>query len=333
MLHRLIAVVAAASCIACSSPASGPPLRGVKNVRVLEAGVHVAAIAAAPSGDIWLATLNYGNGPSGVVLITPGGELKRFTRIESFNGVAVDAADIAWFTVGAGSAGQQPKLVRIDTAGRMREYALPPEGNFQGIAIGPDGVPWFANASAGEIGRISSSGAITYYGPTTEDPTAIVAGSDGNLWFSEPVGNLIGRLKPDGAIKEFTLPAKGSRPTAITLGPDGNVWFCEFAADRIGRITPSGKISEYRIPTPASFPAGIAAGGDGALWFTELTSGKIGRITRTGRISEFASPGGGYPGPIVRARDGSLWYVGNAKRDPVLGLTESSSVLVHFTPR
>lgn len=325
-----VALVVVTLCAACSTRTGAPALPGVVSDRELEAGVHVAGLAVGPKGDVWLATLNYGSGPAGVIRVLAGGELRRFSRPESFNRVAVDANDIAWFTVGAGASGQQPKLVRVDQSGAMREYPLPAEGNFVGIAIGPDGAPWFVDAAASDIGRIASDGKITYYGPASNDPTEIVAGRDGNLWFTEPTGNLVGRLNPNGALSEFRIPTAGSHPTAIADGMDGNVWFCESAVDKIGRITPSGHIVEFRLPTSGAWPAGIAASRDGELWFSELANGKIGRVTRDGVITEFAAPGGGYPGPIARAPDGSLWVASNAKRDAVLGLTTTRSRLMRL---
>jgi streptogramin lyase len=292
----------------------------------------VAGLAVGPSHDVWIAALNYGNGPSGVIEIRRDGSIRRFPRIESFNRVAVDRSDVAWLTVGAGSSGQQPKLVRIDPAGRMHDYPLPEEGNFEGIVIGPDGAPWFVDAAAGNIARISPSGDITYYGPASGDPTEIAVGKDGNLWFTQPASNSVGRLSLDGTLREFHLPTAESRPSGITAGADGAMWFCESAADKIGRITTQGHTSEFRVPTADAWPLDISSARDGSLWFTELLASKIGRIDRNGRVKEFASPGGGYPGPIARAPDGTLWIASNAKRDAVFGLASTRSRLIHFAP-
>lgn len=319
--------------VACSARPAGPQLPNILSIRELDAGVHVAGLAVGSAGDVWLATLNYGNGPSGIIHIRADGAVTSIARIESFNRVAIDGNGIAWFTVGAGSAGQQPQLVRVDGSGHMHDYPLQPEGKFQGIAIGPDGAPWFANASAGDIGRISPAGTIAYYGPAANDPTEIIAGMDGNLWFTEPAGNLIGRLSPDGTVKEFAVPSTGGWPTAIASSSDGNVWFCETRSAKIGRVTPDGHIVEFRIPTNGAWPAGIVAARDGTLWFTELTTAAIGHITHDGKITEYQVPGGGFPGPIARASDGSLWFVSNGKQDAVLGIVTGRSRLIHFAPR
>src|SRR6202140_1321862 len=315
------------------SELAGTPVPGLIGTTELDAGAHVTGLAVADNGDVWLATTNYGNGPSGAIRVQANGAVKRFPRIESFNRVAIDSAGSAWFTVGAGSAGQQPKIVRIERTGRVRDFALPPEGNFQGITIGSDGAPWFADAATGEIWRISSDGSLTHYSSATSDADELVDDTKGDLWFTETNGNQIGRLHTaDGTLKEFRIPTLASRPAGIALGADGNIWFCESAADKIGRIPPAGTIAEFRIPTSGAWPVGIAPARDGALWFTELTTGKIGRITATGTITEYVAPGGGQPGPIARAADGSLWFVSNGKQGAP-GLSTSGGRLAHFSPK
>src|SRR5438034_737511 len=107
-------------------------------------------------------------------------------------------------------------------------------------------------------------------------PWGITAGPDGNLWFTEYSGNNIGRITTSGAITEFPLPTANSAPFGITAGPDGNLWFTEFVGNKIGRITTSGAITEVPLPTANSAPYGITAGPGGIrLWFTEASGDKI----------------------------------------------------------
>ncbi len=111
-------------------------------------------------------------------------------------------------------------------------------------------------------------------------PRGIAAGPDGALWFAEAAGNQIGRIITDGTILEFLIPTANSAPVGITAGPDGALWFTEsvYFANRIGQITTDGTITEFLIPTSNSDPEGITAGPDGALWFTEYFGNRIGRI-------------------------------------------------------
>jgi len=109
------------------------------------------------------------------------------------------------------------------------------------------------------------------------------------------------------------------------------MWFCELKANKIARVLPSGRIAEFPIPTPDSWPVSIVVSSSGQVWFTELAAGKIGRMNpATGKFAEFEVPGGGYPGPIVRAADRTIWVATNAKRDAALGLTTTRSRLIQF---
>src|SRR5207247_2540878 len=151
---------------------------------------------------------------------------------------------------------------------RIRTHSSLP----QGIAPGPDGSLWFAEAYGNKIGRSSPAATFTAFpGPGPVSP----------LWLTEHHELTVGRLTPSEAMTEFPVPTATSVPIGIAPGPDGNLWFTEFYGNNIGRITPSGTITEFTVPTSSSGPYGIAPGPDGNLWFTEYyySSNKTGRIT------------------------------------------------------
>jgi hypothetical protein len=96
----------------------------------------------------------------------------------------------------------------------------------------------------------------------------------------------IGRVTTSGAITEYLTPstlAASDLQGGVTAGSDGALWFTEHAlpANKIGRITTSGAVTEFPLLGTGESPLGIAAGPDGALWFTESATlaNKIGRIT------------------------------------------------------
>jgi len=64
-----------------------------------------------------------------------------------------------------------------------------------------------------------------------------VAGPDGALWFAESSGNNIGRITTSGAITEYPVPTVAGGLGGITAGPDGALWFIEEGSGKIGRIT------------------------------------------------------------------------------------------------
>ncbi|MBC5827115.1 MAG: hypothetical protein GIW99_05465 [Candidatus Eremiobacteraeota bacterium] len=91
-----------------------------------------------------------------------------------------------------------------------------------GITGGPDTALWFAEQSAGNIGRTTTSGAVSEYATPSGSPYQITTGADGALWFTEPATNNIGRITPAGAVSEFAVPS-GNSPQGIVAGPDGNL--------------------------------------------------------------------------------------------------------------
>jgi streptogramin lyase len=78
---------------------------------------------------------------------------------------------------------------------------------------------------------------------TFSGPFQITLGPDGNLWFTEDIAGNIGKITPSGAITEYPIPTVDSHPLGITAGPDGNVWFTEGSSNKIGKITPSGAVT------------------------------------------------------------------------------------------
>ena len=203
------------------------------------------------------------------------------------------------------------------------------------ITTGPDGALWFTT-SANLIGRMTTSGATTFYaapleGLGTEGNGGITAGPDGALWFIETTG-AVGRITTSGAVTSFPLAA-GDTATAITDGPDGALWFTfdNKSGNGIGRITTSGTITTYGDPSlgrtswtggDTHFLQDITTGPDGALWFTNwnpsetVTGGGqsfIGRISTSGAFSEYLDP---LPkddaGPLIAGPDGSIWFNSDA---------------------
>ena len=213
----------------------------------------------------------------------------------------------------------------------ISEYPLSQGCCPNGIANGPDGALWF---TAGYIiGRITTSGAFSYYPVSFTPEGGIAVGPDDALWFtgSDASVGSIGRVTPKGNVTQYPTPTVDSFPQSITAGSDGAMWFTESGADKIGRITTAGVIEEYPIPTPNSYPIGIAAGPDGALWFTESIGNKIGRITTKGVIEEFAV-GNTLVSPnwITAGPDGALWFTELSLPAARIGRITTAGVVTSF---
>jgi virginiamycin B lyase len=197
------------------------------------------------------------------------------------------------------------------------EYPIPTaNGGPASIVTGADGALWFTENNADQIGRVTTSGAVSEYRvPTTSAaPNGIAAGADGALWFAESHANQIGRVTTSGTVAEYPVPTAGSAPEDIAAGSDGALWFTESIGNKVARISTSGAVTEYPVPTPGSEPWSIVAGPDGALWFTESAGEKIGRVTTSGQLTEYPIPDtlGFIPNPyeIIVGADGALWFAG-----------------------
>jgi len=150
-----------------------------------------------------------------------------------------------------------------------------------GITSGPDGALWFTESSAGKIGRITTSGAVTEYASGVSSgaqPYGITTGPDGALWFTENGTSKIGRITTAGVVTEFAIPTTSSAPVGIVTGADGALWFTESSGNKIGRVTTAGAFSETAVPTASSQPWGIALGPDGHIWFTERAANQVGTV-------------------------------------------------------
>ena len=246
--------------------------------------------------------------------------------------------------LGALAAGPAPA-----DAATFAEYSIPTANSFPGqITAGPDGALWFIEGTnfqqhtgGNRIGRITTAGAVSEYGPvttsvTTPDLLDIAAGPDGRLYFTEgdTTDNEIGSIDPATASPgsqsgiqlyklNTTCPADNTTchlTVGITLGPDNRLWFAASpnpgSTSHIGAAAPGALspgtdqgITLFPFSSTASRPNFMTAGPDGALWFTESTTNQIGRITTGGAIAEYPLPtGGAAPGNIVAGPDGALWF-------------------------
>jgi virginiamycin B lyase len=209
-----------------------------------------------------------------------------------------------------------------------------------GIVTGPDGNVWFADTTAGAIGRVnvqaSPLGAITEYaanesGKAANAPLGITVGPDNNLWFTASA--LVGQMSPiaPASVSTYAVPTPagftGSTALGeqITPGPaDVLVWFTFPAADLVysvnvegGALTPHTPAS----PLPAG-PTGIdeqKVGNSYLLWFASITGNTVQAITPSGvqthtfPISGAPSSTASSPQFLIVNDDQSIWYTSSAQ--------------------
>jgi len=162
-------------------------------------------------------------------------------------------------------------------------FPLPSSSDAHAITRGPDGALWFTENGSNQIGRITTSGAITEYrvGSSTAyfDLYDITAGPDGALWFTELAKSAIGRITTSGVITTYTYPVTNGEPDAMTPGPDGALWFVDVYNPKIGRLTTSGLFTVFTLPNGA---LDLTTGPDNALWVTGYTDNRIVRAMPSG---------------------------------------------------
>jgi streptogramin lyase len=85
----------------------------------------------------------------------------------------------------------------------------------------------------------------------------------------------------------------------------------------VAQAAPIGTLKQFRVPTANSDPLGITRSSDGNFWFTEShlraigIDNAIGRITPAGTVTEFVVCQFCFPGAIVQASDGNLYFTSN----------------------
>jgi virginiamycin B lyase len=217
---------------------------------------------------------------------------------------------------------------------RLTEFSTSSAGYLPNyITAGSDGNLWF---TAGDIGRITPTGALTFFPPVTPGTVpagiyiegvdvGITKGPDGNVWY--PVVALDGNayltsMDPTGVTTSYALPGDVYAAFGeIATGPDGNLWLAVTSLDiqddsTLFVGTPTGTATTITLPTAAADPFGIVAGPDGNLWVTETNQSQIARVTPGGTVTELPIPGAttshpATPTGIAAGQDGNVWFTEN----------------------
>jgi streptogramin lyase len=294
-------------------------------------------IAVGKSNTLWI-----GDQCTGIVKVTGTGAATVYT----YNNPPTGCSDPISLTPGIGGDvwfvdPSLNSIGRIAPRGNITLYGLPsvPSCNVDpsvpnGIVEGPDGNMWFTTQNGGDIlcpnyyssaiGRITSSGQITYYytSPQNTDSYSpkgyITVGAGGAMYFpaDDPSNHLVvGSVTTGGSISfsgEVTCPGSAlctADTDGIVDGPDGNIWMTDYYDNVIIRYTGGSEgFSVFQAPDGQN-PRRITNGPDGAMWFT-TTALALGRVSTGGTITFYdlsAQNVKGYGGITQRLK--SLWFV------------------------
>jgi streptogramin lyase len=282
-------------------------------------------MTAGPDGALWF-TENRG---SAIGRIATDGTVIDYTAdLFAPTGIVAGSDGALWFTNYGFNYPPGNSIGRITTAGTITNYTLLGIRYPQSIAAGSDGALWFTDAGGlgHDIGRLSTNGAVGFYGVPPSAPDEIVSGPDGALWFSSDDG-LIGRITTSGTatvVAGVTSACCNFHHVGITAGPDGALWVTNTDFNEIDRVTTDGKVTAFTGPG-ISLPEEITAGPDGALWFTSDT-GTIARITTAGAVTTYPRAGGG---GITTGPDGALWF---GRNHSIGRITTTGVVTSYYTP-
>jgi len=179
---------------------------------VVSGSMFQNGITEGPDHNIWYTRNGF------VGKIATGGKVTQYPVSGDAVGITSGPDGNVWFTVGSA-------IDRIiPSTGVITSFPVSPGA--VGIVTGPDGNLWFTSSTT--VGKMTPSGVVTNYPTSFEPGFYIAVGPDGALWFPGFLTNEIGRVTTSGQLSYFfPLAGFGGNPGSIMAGPDGNVWFAD----------------------------------------------------------------------------------------------------------
>jgi virginiamycin B lyase len=149
-----------------------------------------------------------------------------------------------------------------------------PAPNATSLAVGADGAIWFPESYRKRMGRLTTSGEMTFHALPHDVPaySKIVAGADGALWYMTS-GDTLGRITTSG---EITTVPVGFAPFTLATDSAGRIWYAH--ANQAGFIARDGTREEFDLPQVRNIRS-LVEGPDGAMWFADDQALTIGRLT------------------------------------------------------
>ncbi len=271
-------------------------------------------IAGGPGGDLWM-----------------GAEVGRFTRVApdgtlstlDVPGLAASPVPIAsqsrrylWFAEATAEGGSvfnlQPVVGRIDAAGRLRQYRLPPgpqTARPSDMEVGPDGAIWVARGTRGkpgEIDRIAPDGKVRRF-QVGRDPGPVLADRHDGAWFAE-AGPRIAHVTASGEIHTFPLAGEGVIG-GLTFGRNGSLWFTRafrpHLPSSLGRLT-RGEVTERDLHEEGE-PGEIVSDRKGGIWFAQQSPRRVGHLTPSGKL-KIIGRGAAAASSVTIGPEGNVWF-------------------------
>ena len=251
---------------------------------------------------------------------------------------APDQSGSVWFTeVDGRKIGQ----LHIDT-GKVSEYPLKTPGvNPHGIAVGPDGIVWYAGYPS-VLGKIDPTTGIVEEIPvplmdngSPTMPHSVIVASNGKVWLTESdrMGQEHGSISSyDPVTAEFSryVLEIGDSPYGI-IEHEGLIWFALIRPGKIGFLDPqTGEMEIFATPTPNSGVRRLRFDLKGRLWFGEWGTDKIGMFDpATQQFTEYDLPFPSSPYGVYTDRNGYVWLATHA-RDSLIRFDPEGQEIVEY---
>jgi streptogramin lyase len=207
---------------------------------------------------------------------------------------------------------------RIDHAGNIQNYKLPPGSRPEGIVTTEDAA-WVTLGGSGDLARVPTEGPFEVVHPVVmgDDELVNAAPADsafvaiddrGSLWFTRQDRADIVRMDADRSTESWTSP-DCARPSALAVDGEA-VWIADDDGGGIWRIGRTEKLLQRVEPWPTNEATAIASDNQGGCWSTEIDEDLVGHIDADAKLTEYdISSYGTKPRGLAIDRDGVAWVV------------------------